>query len=122
MPKHRPIAARRADLLKQLSALSAKENAEAINESPRIKEIDKRVKEINNSMLKFNRWNTEWQAKVADFNARVQEWKTRGATAKNKISEANLQLAALKAERKTLAETLATKIEQGDSQEEGSES
>jgi predicted nucleic acid-binding Zn-ribbon protein len=114
MAKHRPVEQRIAETMKQLASLQAKANADAVNADPRILAIGKRIREINNSMLKFNRWNTEWEQKVEDFENRVATWVERGEIAKEKIKEANKQLVALKEERQTLSEDIAQEIANAD--------
>ena len=114
MAKHRPVEQRIAETMKQLASLQAKANADAVNADPRILAIGKRIREINNSMLKFNRWNTEWEQKVEDFENRVATWVERGEIAKEKIKEANKQLVALKEERQTLSENIAQEIANAD--------
>ena len=74
MAKHRPVNQRIAETMAHLAALQAKANKEAVNDDPRIKEIDNRIREINNSMLKYNRWVSEWEQKVEDFLERVVTW------------------------------------------------
>ena len=110
MAKHRPVNQRIAETMAHLAALQAKANKEAVNDDPRIGEIDTRIREINNSMLKYNRWNSEWETKVVDFEARVETWKERGVEATEKVKEANRHLRNLKDERKTLSESIAHEI------------
>ena len=103
MAKHRPVNQRIAETMAHLAALQAKANKEAVNDDPRIKEID-------NSMLKYNRWVSEWEQKVEDFQERVVTWEVRGVEATEKVKEANKQLRNLKDERKTLGENIAQEI------------
>ena len=114
MAQHRPVEQRIAETMKQLSMLQAKANADAVKADRRIIEIETRIREINNSMLKFNRWNTEWEQKVEDFENRVATWIERGEIAKSKISEANKQLRNLKDEKQTLGEAIAQEIANAD--------
>ena len=110
MTKHRPVADRIAETQAQLAALVAKANKEQINSNPDVVALDKEIKDIQVSMLKFNRWASEGEEKIANFEARVIEWKARLATAKEKRSEATAKIEALREKRKALAETLASEI------------
>jgi chromosome segregation ATPase len=111
MTKHRPVADRIAETQAQLSALIAKANKTQINESPEIQALDKQIKDIQVSMLKFNRWASEGEEKIENFQSRVVEWENRLATATEKRLEANTQIEALRLERKALAESMAGDIE-----------
>ena len=111
MGKHRPVSDRIAEAQAQLAALMAKAAKSQISDSPEIQAIDKEIKTIQTSMLKYNRWATEGEEKVANFLRRAEEWKQRIVEANDKRSEANKQLTALRDKRKALAETLAQSIE-----------
>ena len=110
MTKHRPVADRIAETQAQLASLVAKANKEQINTNPDIVALDEQIKGVQVSMLKFNRWASEGEEKIANFKARVVEWENRLDTAKAKRKEANIQIEALREERKALAESLASEI------------
>ena len=110
MTKHRPVADRIAETQAQLSALIAKANKEQINSNPEVVALDKEIKDIQTSMLKYNRWASEGEEKIANFEARVVEWKGRLATAKQKRKEASTKIEALREKRKALADSLASEI------------
>ena len=46
---------------------------------------------IKSDNLKFARWETEWQAKVDNFEQRKQDWVQRGAMASSMMSTARKQ-------------------------------
>jgi len=111
MTKHRPVADRIAETQAQLNALIAKANKDTINESPEIQAIDDEIRVITNSMLKYNRWASEGEEKISNFEARVVEWENRLAEAKVKRSEATKAIEALRSKRKALAEDMAQSLE-----------
>jgi len=110
MTKHRPVHDRIAETQAQLAQLIAKANKEQINTNPEVVALDTEIKNIQTSMLKYNRWASEGEEKIANFEARVIEWKGRLSTAKAKRKEASTQIEALREKRKALAETLASEI------------
>ena len=111
MGKHRPVSDRIAEAQAQLAALMAKAAKSQINDSPEIQALDKEIKAIQTSMLKYNRWASEGEEKVANFRRRAVEWEQRIVEANDKRSEANKKLTALREKRKALAESLAQSIE-----------
>lgn len=111
MGKHRPVSDRIAQAQAQLAALMAKGAKAEINASPEVKAIDKSIKEIQVSMLKFNRWASEGEDKIANFLERAETWRGRLAEANSKKKVANTKLNALRLERKALAEKLASEIQ-----------
>jgi len=111
MGKHRPVADRIAEAQSQLAALMAKESKAEINASPEIQAIDSEIKEVQVSMLKFNRWASEGEEKIRNFQTRVAVWKDRLAEATSRKEEANKTITALRSKRKALAEKLASEIQ-----------
>ena len=111
MGKHREVNERIAETQAQLAALMAKAAKSQINESPEIQAIDKEIKTIQVSMLKFNRWASEGEEKIANFKARAVTWEERLKVATQKRKDAATALEALRTQRKTLAEEMASKIE-----------
>jgi len=111
MGQHRPLNDRIAETQAQLMALKAKMLKDQINESDEIIAIDDEIREITNSMLKYNRWASEGEEKIANFQARVVEWEERLQIATQKRREANLTLDALRIKRKETAESMASEME-----------
>ena len=111
MGKHRPVNDRIAETQAQLAALMAKAAKDQINDSPEIKAIDKEIKDIQVSMLKFNRWASEGEEKIANFKERVVTWEGRLEVATQKRKEAAVKLDALRKQRKDMAEDMASSIE-----------
>tara|TARA_R100000963_G_C4610625_1_gene81181 strand:+ start:174 stop:512 length:339 start_codon:yes stop_codon:yes gene_type:complete len=111
MGQHRPLNDRIAETQAQLMALKAKMLKDQINESDEIIAIDDSIREITNSMLKYNRWASEGEEKIANFQARVLEWEDRLQIATQKRREANLTLDGLRIKRKETAESMASEME-----------
>ena len=111
MGKHRPVSDRIAQAQAQLAALMAKGAKSEINASPEVQAIDKSIKEIQVSMLKFNRWASEGKEKIANFEERAETWRERLAEADAEKKKANQKLNALRLQRKSLAEKLASAIQ-----------
>ena len=114
MAKHRPVSDRIAQAQAQLAALMAKGAKAEINASPEVQAIDKSIKEIQVSMLKFNRWASEGEEKIANFEERAETWRERLAEANSKKQEANSALNTLRVQRKVLAEKLVSTIQVDD--------
>ena len=114
MGKHRAVEDRIAETQSQLNALLAKAAKEEVNENVEIVKIDAEIKKITTDTLKFNRWASEGEDKIANFKARVATWESRLATATKKVDEANAKLKTLRAQRKGLAETLASEMTAGE--------
>ena len=111
MGKHRPVSDRIAEAQAQLAQLMAKASKAEVNASPEIQALDKEIKAVQVSMLKFNRWASEGNDKIANFEARAREWQSRLTEANAKKAEANKTITALRAKRKALAEKLASDIQ-----------
>tara|TARA_R110002167_G_scaffold291904_2_gene496670 strand:- start:119 stop:463 length:345 start_codon:yes stop_codon:yes gene_type:complete len=111
MGQHRPLNDRIAETQAQLMALKAKMLKDQINESSEIIAIDDEIREITNSMLKYNRWASEGEEKIANFNARAIEWESRLLLASQKRKEANITLTSLREQRKEKAESMASDME-----------
>ena len=110
MAKHRPVNQRIAETMAHLASLQAKANKEAVNDDPRIGEIDNRIREINNSMLKYNRWASEWETKVEDFEKRVATWISRGEKADAWLAQYKEDMSALKEKRNLTAAEVAKEM------------
>jgi len=113
MGKHRAVEDRIAETQAQLASLLAKSAKDAVDESPEIKAIDKEIKTITVATLKFNRWASEGEDKIANFKARVVTWEQRLAKAQTEVATAKDKLDGLRKKRKKLAETLASQMAAG---------
>lgn len=110
MGKHSPVADRIALAKAKLAALMAKEAKSEINSNPAIQKIDEHMKAIQNDMLKYNRWASEGEEKIANFEARAQEWKERLEEAVVRRGKAAEQMDALRSERKKLSGELVKEM------------
>ena len=91
MAQHRTIEERKIALLNQLAKLEKKEVEEQFSQHPVMKELRQRLSNVSSDNLKFARWETEWQAKVDNFEQRKQDWVQRGAMASSMMSTARKQ-------------------------------
>ena len=91
MAQHRTIEERKIALLNQLAKLEKREVEEQFSQHPVIKELRQRLSNVSSDNLKFARWETEWQAKVDNFEQRKQDWVQRGAMASSMMSTARKQ-------------------------------
>jgi chromosome segregation ATPase len=110
MGKHRAVEDRIAETQSQLNALLAKAAKEQVDESPEIQAIDKEIKKITTDTLKFNRWASEGEDKIANFKERVAIWEARLAKATEEVSKAKNKLEGLRKKRKKLAGELASQM------------
>jgi len=113
MGKHRAVEDRIAETQRQLNALLAKSAKDVVDASPEIKAIDAEIKEVTTDNLKFARWATEGEDKIANFQARVATWEKRLAKATSEVAKAKDKLESLRKKRKKLAETLASQMAAG---------
>ena len=113
MGKHRAVEDRIAETQAQLASLLAKSAKDAVDASPEIKAIDKEIKTITTDTLKFNRWASEGEDKIANFKERVATWEKRLAKATEEVAKAKDKLESLRKKRKKLAETLASQMAAG---------
>ena len=95
MAQHRTIEERKSALLAQLAKLEKKEVEEQFSQHPVMKELRQRLSNVSSDNLKFARWETEWQAKVDNFEQRKQDWVQRGAMASSMMSTARKQKARI---------------------------
>ena len=95
MAQHRTIEERKVALLNQLAKLEKKEVEEQFSQHPVMKELRQRLSNVSSDNLKFARWETEWQAKVDNFEQRKQDWVQRGAMASSMMSTARKQKARI---------------------------
>ena len=107
MTKHRPIEERLAALQQQMEALQVKANAKALANNPEVQDIDSRIKVLNANALKYKRWSKEAAEKVANFEARANEWGLRGQEADEYLAQYNTELKALRDERVAILKSLA---------------
>ena len=91
MAQHRTIEERKIALLNQLAKLEKKEVEEQFSQHPVMKSLRERLSNVSSDNLKFARWETEWQAKVDNFEQRKQDWVQRGAMASSMMSTARKQ-------------------------------
>jgi len=115
MGQHRPVSERIAEAQAHLASLMAKAAQSEIASSPEVQAIDDRIKEVQSSMLKYNRWYSEGEEKIANFLRRADEWKQRLAEATEKRNEAQTELDMLRTQRKQLVTKLANEVELTDS-------
>jgi rubrerythrin len=95
MAQHRTIAERKQALEAQLARLLQKEAEEAHANHPAMQALKTRLQNVTSDNLKFQRWENEWEEKVANFEQRAQEWRGRGEQAKNMMSIARRQKARI---------------------------
>tara|TARA_R110002012_G_scaffold313697_2_gene525501 strand:- start:5823 stop:6206 length:384 start_codon:yes stop_codon:yes gene_type:complete len=88
---HRTIEERLEALKLQQERLIRIQAKQALKDHPTIDHLQRRLVEINNNNLKYQRWETEWEDKVANFNQRVSEWVARGEQAQEKMKFARKQ-------------------------------
>ena len=91
MAQHRTIEERKTALLTQLANLEKREIAEQFSQHPVMKELRERLSNVSSDNLKFARWETEWEAKVDNFEQRKQEWVQRGLMASSMMTTARKQ-------------------------------
>jgi hypothetical protein len=60
-----------------------------------MKSLRERLSNVSSDNLKFARWETEWEAKVDNFEQRKQEWVQRGAMASAMMTTARTQKARI---------------------------
>ena len=111
MGKHRPVSDRIAEAQAQLARLVAKASMTQIKRHPEIAKIDEEIKNVQVSMLKYNRWAAEGEAKIANFEARAEEWSVRLHKANQEKDKAAKVMSALRVKRKQLVADLAKNIE-----------
>ena len=109
--KHRPINQRILETQAQLAALVAKQAKEQVSQDPQIQALDERIKDLNSQVIKLNRWENEATEKYQHFINRAEAWQAKGDSAKSQKPSVLQSLAAVKAERKALAEDLAMNME-----------
>ena len=95
MAQHRTIEERKSALLAQLARLEKKEVEEQFSQHPVMKSLRERLSNVSSDNLKFARWETEWEAKVDNFEQRKQEWVQRGAMASTMMTTARTQKARI---------------------------
>ena len=95
MAQHRTIEERKTALLAQLAKLEKKEVEEQFSQHPVMKSLRERLSNVSSDNLKFARWETEWEAKVDNFEQRKLEWVQRGAMASAMMSTARTQKARI---------------------------
>ena len=95
MAQHRTIEERKTALLAQLAKLEKKEIEETYSQHPVMKSLRERLSNVSSDNLKFARWETEWEAKVDNFEQRKQEWVQRGAMASAMMTTARTQKARI---------------------------
>ena len=113
MGKHRAVEDRIAETQSQLNALLAKAAKDQVDESPEIQAIDAEIKKINSDNLKYARWASEGEEKIANFQKRVRTWEERLADATEKVATAKDRLDSLRKKRKKLAGELASQMAAG---------
>jgi len=94
----------------QLERLTAKQNAEAINQLPQVVAIDAEINSENNRALKWKRWGAEAPNKVASFQARVNEWIERGEKADAWLEDYKVRVADLRKQREAIVRAEASKM------------
>lgn len=110
MGKHRPVQDRIAEAQAQLAALVAKAASKQTANDPQVQAIDEQIREVQNSVLKFNRWHSEAPDKIANFEARADEWRDRLKTADKARAKASREVASLREKRKALVAKLAAEL------------
>ena len=95
MAQHRTIAERKKALMAQLARLEKKEVEETYSSHPVMQNLRQRLSNVTSDNLKFQRWENEWEEKVANFQQRAEEWRGRGQEAQNMMSIARKQKARI---------------------------
>lgn len=85
MAKHRTLAERKEALLRKLAILETKEAEETLKNNEVIKDLNERLSNLVCDNLKYQRWETEWESKVENFENRANEWRERGTVALDKM-------------------------------------